>query len=111
VGHRGGERRCVDRAQWQREEARRSGMVAARFGLDCIGRGRQQVNKRKKRRGMVVELDDPCGFGRQVERRRKDFGATPAELTCEARFGLRNRAWLRGGFRSSWAVPRWTEPS
>jgi hypothetical protein len=37
------------------------------------------------------------------------FGARPAELTWEARFGLLKWAGMRGSFRVSWAVPRWAD--
>jgi hypothetical protein len=48
VGHGGGARRRAGGAPWWRDEVRRSGMVAARGGLDCIGRERREVNEREK---------------------------------------------------------------
>jgi hypothetical protein len=48
VGHGGGARRRAGGAPWRREEMLRLGLVAARGGLDCIGRGSREVNEREK---------------------------------------------------------------
>jgi hypothetical protein len=48
VGHGGGARRRAGGAPWRRDEVRRSGMVAARGSLGCIGRERREVNEREK---------------------------------------------------------------
>jgi hypothetical protein len=54
---------------------------------------------------MGVGLGDPCDFGCGVGREGKYFGASPAELTWEARFGLLKWAWLRGIIRMTWVLP------
>jgi hypothetical protein len=50
----------------------------------------------------------PAVSGVAWDARGGDFGASPTELTWEARFGLPNWAWLRGIIRMTWAVPGWT---
>jgi hypothetical protein len=41
----------------------------------------------------------------------KNCGMDSAWLSCEARFELHNRAWLRGYFRMRWAVPNEADPT